>query len=209
MEATPGFEPGNEGFADPCLTTWLCRHVRGQSTILFPHKHMRTSSPVFSQGPGQRQLLSKIKGAYLAPIKNGAGDGARTRFPVSRERRSAIRRSPPGPPIPRAFGPGWRQRVHGSRWPHPRGGSLLPQKNGAGDGARTRYLHLGKVALYQMSYARRTLWIIAKSRRFVNGKSKIFRAFSPAGGPRGDTRGPTRAQGSNSTSTSSAASWSG
>ena len=26
--------------------------------------------------------------------------------------------------------------------------------NGAGDGARTRYLHLGKVALYQMSYAR-------------------------------------------------------
>ena len=30
-------------------------------------------------------------------------------------------------------------------------------KSGAGDGARTRYLHLGKVALYQMSYARRTV----------------------------------------------------
>ena len=27
-------------------------------------------------------------------------------------------------------------------------------KNGADDGARTRYLHLGKVALYQMSYIR-------------------------------------------------------
>ena len=27
---------------------------------------------------------------------------------------------------------------------------------GAGDEARTRYLHLGKVALYQMSYARMT-----------------------------------------------------
>ncbi len=27
--------------------------------------------------------------------------------------------------------------------------------NGAGDEARTRYLHLGKVALYQMSYARK------------------------------------------------------
>ncbi len=25
MEATPGFEPGNRGFADPCLTTWLRR----------------------------------------------------------------------------------------------------------------------------------------------------------------------------------------
>ena len=29
------------------------------------------------------------------------------------------------------------------------------RKNGAGDEARTRYLHLGKVALYQMSYTRR------------------------------------------------------
>ena len=28
MEAAPGFEPGNEGFAVPCLTTWLCRLLR-------------------------------------------------------------------------------------------------------------------------------------------------------------------------------------
>ena len=28
---------------------------------------------------------------------------------------------------------------------------------GADDGARTRYLHLGKVALYQMSYIRKLL----------------------------------------------------
>ena len=26
LEAPPGFEPGNKGFADLCLTTWLCRH---------------------------------------------------------------------------------------------------------------------------------------------------------------------------------------
>jgi hypothetical protein len=25
LEAAPGFEPGNNGFADRCLTTWLCR----------------------------------------------------------------------------------------------------------------------------------------------------------------------------------------
>ena len=34
------------------------------------------------------------------------------------------------------------------------GASWLLQKNGASDEARTRYLHLGKVALYQMSYTR-------------------------------------------------------
>ena len=27
MEVTPRFELGNEGFADPCLTTWLCRLI--------------------------------------------------------------------------------------------------------------------------------------------------------------------------------------
>ena len=32
--------------------------------------------------------------------------------------------------------------------------SAQNRKNGAGDEARTRYLHLGKVALYRMSYAR-------------------------------------------------------
>ena len=31
----------------------------------------------------------------------------------------------------------------------------LIKKNGADDEARTRYLHLGKVALYQMSYIRK------------------------------------------------------
>ena len=39
---------------------------------------------------------------------------------------------------------------------------LLLLLNGAADEARTRYLHLGKVALYQMSYGR------------------IFGAFAPA-----------------------------
>jgi hypothetical protein len=27
MEAAPRFELGNRGFADLCLTTWLCRHM--------------------------------------------------------------------------------------------------------------------------------------------------------------------------------------
>src|SRR5512135_324951 len=28
MEAAPGFEPGDKGFAVLCLTTWLCRRNR-------------------------------------------------------------------------------------------------------------------------------------------------------------------------------------
>jgi hypothetical protein len=38
---------------------------------------------------------------------------------------------------------------------------------GAGDEARTRYLHLGKVALYQMSYARKRNSNYNKIRGFV------------------------------------------
>ena len=48
---------------------------------------------------------------------------------------------------------------------------------GAGDEARTRYLHLGKVALYQMSYARGTLTIIADSFVFVKPYFSFFRRF--------------------------------
>ena len=35
------------------------------------------------------------------------------------------------------------------------------KKNGADDEARTRYLHLGKVALYQMSYIRTDVYILS------------------------------------------------
>ena len=39
---------------------------------------------------------------------------------------------------------------------------------GASDEARTRYLHLGKVALYQMSYTRNNIVIIASAGEIVN-----------------------------------------
>ena len=39
-------------------------------------------------------------------------------------------------------------------WPRHHRGSDEYHSNGAADEARTRYLHLGKVALYQMSYGR-------------------------------------------------------
>ena len=34
LEVTPGFEPGNEGFADPCLTTWLCHRMTERTEVL-------------------------------------------------------------------------------------------------------------------------------------------------------------------------------
>ena len=82
MEVTPGFEPGNQGFADPCLTTWLCHH--------------RNTSILYA-------VLSKKSTLIL------------------------------------------NFDAHTFVW----------ASSGAGNEARTRYLHLGKVALYQMSYARR------------------------------------------------------
>ena len=39
---------------------------------------------------------------------------------------------------------------------------------GAGYEARTRYLHLGKVALYQMSYTRSDKWYYSRTERKVN-----------------------------------------
>ena len=38
LEVTPGFEPGNESFADSCLTTWLCHHGYIYIICGFPEK---------------------------------------------------------------------------------------------------------------------------------------------------------------------------
>ena len=49
--------------------------------------------------------------------------------------------------------------------------------SGAGDEARTRYLHLGKVALYRMSYTRRNVHYYSRNREFVktqNAKNERF-----------------------------------
>jgi hypothetical protein len=36
LEGVPGFEPGNKGFADLCLTTWLYSHKMGRSMGIEP-----------------------------------------------------------------------------------------------------------------------------------------------------------------------------
>ena len=44
MEATPRFELGNKGFADLCLTTWLCRLTL--ILVFFPNVFVAASSLV-------------------------------------------------------------------------------------------------------------------------------------------------------------------
>ena len=53
---------------------------------------------------------------------------------------------------------------------------------GAEDEARTRYLHLGKVALYQMSYSRNSKSYYIKKMWFVNTFLKIFLLLFLGGG---------------------------
>ena len=40
MEATPRFELGNQGFADPCLTTWLCRRIGADDEARTRYLHL-------------------------------------------------------------------------------------------------------------------------------------------------------------------------
>ncbi len=130
LEVTPGFEPGNQGFADPCLTTWLCH----QQVHLY---YMRT----FQKSP--HLFLNFNTHTFVWVLKFGAGNEA-----------------------------------------------------------RTRYLHLGKVALYQMSYARRWCPEPESNQRHVDFQStalptelsgQIFRpAVCGAAGESQPQKGPTR-----------------
>ena len=56
---------------------------------------------------------------------------------------------------------------------------LLLLSFGAGDGARTRYLHLGKVALYQMSYARRMRSLLTTHGASGRNRTNDTRIFNP------------------------------
>ena len=102
------------------------------------------------------------KGVFLF----GAGDEARPIGALRRRHAHGHRNSPPDccyhfaialfEPLPAVF-----QKKKGSP-------TAILSFFGAGDEARTRYLDLGKVALYQMSYARRTGLIISYKQSFVN-----------------------------------------
>ena len=61
---------------------------------------------------------------------------------------------------------------------------IFPLRNGAADEARTRYLHLGKVALYQMSYGRIFgAFFPAPSHSYRNSRLSSKKRRSPSGAP--------------------------
>ncbi len=57
--------------------------------------------------------------------------------------------------------------------------SFQTRGNGAGDEARTRYLHLGKVALYQMSYTRMLAPLMRSLGASGRNRTNDTRIFSP------------------------------
>ena len=123
-----------------------------------------TGSPTRVQSPARRRALLLRKSA--APKKKDTHMGVflflerATRLELASRHPTngrAIRRSPASPldltrfaQVEAASSPVLRHIP--KRIPHPTGWGIL---FGAGDEARTRYLDLGKVALYQMSYARK------------------------------------------------------
>ena len=94
----------------------------------------------------------------------------------------AIRRSPASPQIKRASHRS-RQRLPACPLSHSKRENPILTDGifsfGAGDEARTRYLDLGKVALYQMSYARRRHHYCSAYGASGRGRTGDTRIFSP------------------------------
>ena len=68
LEVTPGFEPGNEGFADPCLTTWLCHQIREiltESLCFWSGRRGSNSLPRPWQG---RALPDELRPQMVPPV---------------------------------------------------------------------------------------------------------------------------------------------
>ena len=90
------------------------------------------------------------------PLLGGAGDEARLHFSLQGKEKLLFGSVKPSPPtVHRTVGTDFRVLVTCEIKRKSRCVSICFSFYGAGDEARTRYLHLGKVALYRMSYTRK------------------------------------------------------
>ena len=153
--------------------TTVPRHAQ-RATNAPPGRFLASLAPCSTLG----SLEPKNKGmTYVMPLFFGAGDEARTRFPASHEPPCGDSQEPCLTSDPMRLRRGWRQRVPSSQQKNRTSKSDVLFQFGAGDEARTRYLHLGKVALYQMSYARGTKRTIPDIFPFVKIKFQISVKF--------------------------------
>ena len=173
MEVTTRFELVDEGFADPCLTTWPRHHIRSNCccSIWSGRRGSNSLPPPWQGGALPDELRPHIRCVYprTHPFFNGApakiceanvcGEEEKvwrssqqsclqdcTMNSRTFDEATRIGLEPTTPSVT-----GWCSNQLSYR-------AILEQRlllhYGAADEARTRYLHLGKVALYQMSYGR-------------------------------------------------------
>ena len=176
MEVTTRFELVDEGFADPCLTTWPRHHIRSNCccSIWSGRRGSNSLPPPWQGGALPDELRPHIRCIYPCTHPSdsfefrGPRESLRSKILWGRggisefvaavllvrppdkcltfRRATRIGLEPTTPSVT-----GWCSNQLSYR-------AILEQllllRYGAADEARTRYLHLGKVALYQMSYGR-------------------------------------------------------
>ena len=173
MEVTTRFELVDEGFADPCLTTWPRHHIRSNCccSIWSGRRGSNSLPPPWQGGALPDELRPHIRCIYpcTLPFFNGVpakiceanvcGEEEKvwrssqqsclqdcTMNNRTFDEATRIGLEPTTPSVT-----GWCSNQLSYR-------AIMEQRlllhYGAADEARTRYLHLGKVALYQMSYGR-------------------------------------------------------
>ena len=204
---TTRFELVDEGFADPCLTTWPRHHIRSNCccSIWSGRRGSNSLPPPWQGGALPDELRPHIRCIYPCTHPSdsfefrGPRESLRSKILWGRggisefvaavllvrppdkcltfRRATRIGLEPTTPSVT-----GWCSNQLSYR-------AILEQRlllhYGAADEARTRYLHLGKVALYQMSYGRTfhlflpvccpaTLVIIPHTPAVVNHKITFF-----------------------------------
>ena len=185
---TTRFELVDEGFADPCLTTWPRHHIRSSCccSIWSGRRGSNSLPPPWQGGALPDELRPHIRCIYPCthPFFNGApakiceanvcGEEEKvwrssqqsclqdcTMNSRTFDEATRIGLEPTTPSVT-----GWCSNQLSYR-------AILEQRlllhYGAADEARTRYLHLGKVALYQMSYGRMAeSLVLSRSLRATN-----------------------------------------
>ena len=186
---TTRFELVDEGFADPCLTTWPRHHIWSEyfHSIWSGRRGSNSLPPPWQGGALPDELRPHIRCIFPCTLPSdscefrGPRESLRSKILWGRggisefvtavllvrlpDKRLTFRRAtriglePTTPSVT-----GWCSNQLSYR-------AILEQllllRNGAADEARTRYLHLGKVALYQMSYGRIFgAFILAPTRSF-------------------------------------------